>query len=100
MVRAGQSSGLRVQHGRTNASVPEAPANGERLTWSPELDDIFRESKDVIVKEIERGVRIFDKTNPTCLATGWSKEGIGFWLFQSTVDAHQSDRSAAKTGGE
>ena len=56
--------------------------NGERFTWSPELDDIFRESKDVIVKEIERGVRIFDKTKPTCLATDWSKEGIGFWLFQ------------------
>ena len=56
--------------------------NGERFAWSPELDDIFRESKDVIVKEIERGVRIFDKTKPTCLATDWSKEGIGFWLFQ------------------
>ena len=27
-------------------------------------------------------VRIFDKTKPTCIATGWSKEGIGFWLFQ------------------
>ena len=36
----------------------------------------------MIVKEIERGVRIFDKTKPTCLATDWSKEGIGFWLFQ------------------
>ncbi|KAJ8369165.1 hypothetical protein SKAU_G00091930 [Synaphobranchus kaupii] len=56
--------------------------SGERFEWSPELEDIFRESKDVIVQEIERGVRIFDKTKPTCIATDWSKEGIGFWLFQ------------------
>ena len=56
--------------------------NGERFTWSPELEDIFCESKDVIVKEIERGVRIFDKTKPTCIATDWSKEGIGFCFFQ------------------
>ena len=56
--------------------------NGKRFTWSPELEDIFRESKVVIVQEIERGVRTFDKTKPTCIATDWSKEGIGFWLFQ------------------
>ena len=56
--------------------------NGERFTWLPELEDIFRESKDVIVKEIQRGVRIFDKTKPTCIATDWSNEGIGFWLFE------------------
>ncbi|KAJ8373500.1 hypothetical protein SKAU_G00040800 [Synaphobranchus kaupii] len=56
--------------------------SGERFEWSPELEDIFRESKEVIVQEIERGVRIFDKTKPTCIATDWSKEGIGFWLFQ------------------
>lgn len=56
--------------------------SGERFVWSPELDDIFRESKDAIVAEIERGVRIFDKTKPTCIATDWSKEGIGFWLLQ------------------
>ena len=56
--------------------------NGKRFTWSPELEDIFRESKDVIVQEIELGVRIFDKTKPTFIATDWSKEGIGSWLFQ------------------
>ena len=56
--------------------------SGERFEWTAELEDIFRESKDVIVQEIERGVRIFDKTKPTCLATDWSKDGIGFWLLQ------------------
>ena len=56
--------------------------NGERFEWTPELEDIFRVSKDMIIQEIERGVRIFDKAKPTCLATDWSKEGIGFWMFQ------------------
>ncbi len=28
------------------------------------------------------GVRIFDKSRPTCLATDWSKEGVGFWILQ------------------
>ena len=49
--------------------------------WDDTLDNIFKESKDVILSEIE-GVRIFDKSKPTCLATDWSKHGIGFWLFQ------------------
>ena len=56
--------------------------SGVRFEWSSELESIFCESKDIIVQEIERGVRIFDKSKPTCIATDWSKEGIGFWLFQ------------------
>ena len=56
--------------------------HGVRFEWSPELENVFRESKEEIVQEIERGVRIFDKSKPTCLATDWSREGVGFWLFQ------------------
>ncbi|GAB1597479.1 hypothetical protein Ahia01_000965400, partial [Argonauta hians] len=50
--------------------------------WTDELDTLFRKSKDHIVQEMERGVEIFDKTLPTCLATDWSKSGIGYWLLQ------------------
>ena len=35
----------------------------------------------MIAREIQKGVRIFDKSKPTCLATDWSNSGIGFWLF-------------------
>ncbi|KAL5016074.1 hypothetical protein ScPMuIL_005663, partial [Solemya velum] len=28
------------------------------------------------------GVKIFDRNKVTCLATDWSKDGIGFWLVQ------------------
>ena len=55
---------------------------GTAFVWDNEMEEIFQESKQVIVKEIEKGVRIFDPKKPTCLATDWSKTGIGFWLFQ------------------
>ena len=50
--------------------------------WDDNLNNLFEESKLVISAEIANGVHIFDKTKPTCLATDWSKTGIGFWLFQ------------------
>ena len=46
------------------------------------LDEAFKESKEVIILEIQKGVRIFDKSKPICFATDWSNSGIGFWLFQ------------------
>ena len=55
---------------------------GSTFYWDNELDNLFEESKSIIISEIEEGVRIFDKSKPTCLATDWSKDGIGFWLFQ------------------
>ena len=36
-------------------------------------------------------MRIFDKTKPTCLATDWSKDGIGFWLFQKHCRCSTTD---------
>ena len=42
----------------------------------------------MIVSEIEEGVRIFDKSKPTCLATDWSKTGLGYWLFQKHCQKH------------
>lgn len=50
--------------------------------WNGNLDALFKESKIAIVNDIKEGVRIFDKNKPTCLATDWSKTGIGFWLVQ------------------
>ena len=55
---------------------------GTPFRWDSHLESLFQETKTVIVSEIEEGVRIFDKSKPTCLATDWSKTGLGFWLFQ------------------
>ena len=46
--------------------------------WDHLLEEAFQESKAVIVREIEQGVRIFDPNKSTRLATDWSKDGIGF----------------------
>ena len=50
--------------------------------WTDNLDTLFEETKVIIVQEIQKGIEIFDKRRPTCLATDFSKEGIGFWLLQ------------------
>ena len=34
------------------------------------------------MRQCEKGVRLFDMTAPTGLATDWSKSCMGFWLMQ------------------
>ena len=53
-----------------------------QFTWTDEMQSIFEEAKALIINEVKHGVEIFDKFKPTCLATDWSKDGIGFWLLQ------------------
>ena len=50
--------------------------------WTQELQDAFESSKEVIIKAVEKGVKTFDMGKVTCLATDWSKHGIGFCLLQ------------------
>ena len=52
------------------------------FAWSPELDAAFQASKEEILRQCEQGVRTFDPNRRTCLATDWSKTGLGFWLCQ------------------
>ena len=40
----------------------------QKFEWSDSINNLFEESKDVIISEIDEGVRIFDKNKPTCLA--------------------------------
>ena len=46
--------------------------------WTDNINTLFEETKVIIVQEIQKGVEIFDKRRPTCLATDFSKEGIRF----------------------
>jgi len=69
-----------------------------RFAWNEELQTIFDESKRQIIVEIENGVRIFDKQKPTCLATDWSKTGIGYWLFQKHCDCPEIRPFCCNTG--
>ena len=50
--------------------------------WNAQTQRAFDLSKTTICQRIAEGVTIYDKSRPTCLATDWSKDGIGYWLFQ------------------
>ena len=50
--------------------------------WDDQLQQVFEQSKAAILNKFTAGVRIFDPKRVTCLATDWSKNGIGFWLLQ------------------
>ena len=66
--------------------------------WDQQLNDLFEESKRKIIQEIEHGVKIFDKTRPTCIISDWSKSGIGFWLLQKHCPCPGSTPICCKTG--
>ena len=71
---------------------------GTPFKWNNKLDQIFQESKSFIVSEIQEGVRIFDKTKPTCLATDWSRDGIGYWLLQKHCHCPSTQPFCCPTG--
>ena len=72
--------------------------SGEPFKWDENLDQIFNETKDLIIEEIRSGIEIFDKKRPTCLATDWSKDGIGFLLLQKHCQCTQIKPLCCKTG--
>ena len=66
--------------------------------WTDELSKAMDASKLHICSKIQSGVEIFDKGRPTCLATDWSKSGIGFWLTQKHCKCQTSDPFCCRDG--
>ena len=71
---------------------------GTPFFWNDRLNRMFEDSKVFITNEIYKGVEIFDKTKPTCLATDWSKDGIGFWLSQKHCSCPSTKPFCCATG--
>ena len=61
----------------------------EGFTWNDELVDKFNIAKEEIVKAVTDGVKYFDVKKQTCLATDWSRQGIGFFLLQKWCECTQ-----------
>ena len=59
--------------------------------WDSTLDVAFETSKKEILTMIERGVRAFEPDRATCLATDWSKTGLGFTLSQKHCRCPMAD---------
>ena len=66
--------------------------------WTEQMDNLFEETKAIIIQEIKKGVEIFDKEKPTCLATDFSKNGIGFWLLQKHCTCTSSKPFCCRLG--
>ena len=71
---------------------------GSQFTWNDNLEKAFNAAKKVIIGKIEQGVRIFEKDRKTCLATDWSKTGIGAWLLQKHCKCDSSKPFCCPTG--
>ena len=54
----------------------------KKFYWDSTMDSIFKASKDEIIRLVQEGVRTFEPRRTTCLATDWSKNGLGFTLLQ------------------
>ena len=54
--------------------------------WDDTLQTVFDEAKREIVRQVCEGVRSFELNRPTCLATDWSKAGLGYTLTQRHCD--------------
>lgn len=71
---------------------------GKPFVWTVELEQIFNDTKAMIIEEIHRGIEIFDKKKATCLATDWSKNGMGFLLLQKHCACSNISPLCCKTG--
>ena len=56
------------------------------FNWTPELNRTFELAKEEIISSVTEGVKHFDVERWTCLATDWSRQGIGFFLMQKWCD--------------
>ena len=75
---------------------PETWAEG--VTWTKDLEDKFALAKDTIIKAVENGVKHFDKNRWTCLATDWSRQGIGFFLMQKWCQCQEIKPGCCQEG--
>ena len=69
-----------------------------KFEWTPELENLFQESKEVIIQKMKEGVRLFEPHRPTCLATDWSVDGIGYVLKQKYCNCKRISPSCCADG--
>ena len=70
----------------------------KKFEWTDDLEEAFQKSKTTIVEAMREGVQLFEKARPTCLATDWSNEGIGFVLKQKHCQCQTLSPSCCRNG--
>ena len=73
---------------QTEAMLPfkELLSKKREWYWDDTLTALFERSKLEIIRLIRDGVKTFEPTRTTCLATDFSKKGLGFTLSQKHCD--------------
>ena len=61
-----------------------------KFYWDDKLETLFRESKEILIKQSTEGIQTFDTRKNTCLQTDWSRDGIGYLLLQQECDCAPS----------
>ena len=61
-----------------------------KFHWDETLEQLFRESKEVLTRQCGEGIRTFDTTRNTCLQTDWCKDGMGYLLLQQHCQCDES----------
>ena len=69
-----------------------------KFEWTEKLRQAFEKSKIKIVEAMKDGVRLFETSRPTCLATDWSNAGIGFVLKQKHCHCPNTSPSCCSEG--
>ena len=70
----------------------------KKFEWTAELEEAFNKSKTTIVDAMREGVQLFERSRPTCLATDWSNDGIGFILKQKHCQCSKLSPSCCRDG--
>ena len=70
----------------------------DKFNWSQELQEAFDKSKVVIIDQIHQGIKTFDPKKVTCLASDFSKTGIGFHLLQKNCECKDLTPVCCKSG--
>ena len=65
----------------------------KKFYWDETLTTLFEKSKEEIIAKVEHGVRIFEVNRCTCIATDWSKTGVGFLLLQKHCDCEDTSKA-------
>ena len=73
----------------------------QKFYWDNSLDELFKESKEEILRHVLEGVKSFDVKKTTCLSHDWCNMGIGFTLWQKHCRCklpEQLDKNFMKCG--
>ena len=60
----------------------ELAKHNAAFQWNSTPNQLFQQSKELLISKVEEGITTFGINQPMCFQTDWSKTGIGYLLIQ------------------